>query len=125
MAPDYFFGWCLDPRSEAGYYESMRCHPPLLLDRRNECARPAGLERAAHGRWRAMYLDAVEQGLTYVSARTGAPVPDALGFQYVRCMARVAVERLVRRFFARRRQAGRRAMTSSPSDSAPARHRCI
>ena len=97
VAPDYFFGWCLDPRSEAGYYESMRCHPPrVVFERENDVGALGRVRVRAHGRWRAMYLDAVEQGLTYVSARTGAPVPDALGFQYVRCMARVAVERPAR-----------------------------
>ena len=95
VAPDYFFGWCLDPRSEAGYYESMRCHPPrVVFERENDVDALGRVRVRAHGRWRAMYLDAVEQGLTYVSAHTDAPVPDALGFQYIRCMARVAVERL-------------------------------
>ena len=92
VAPDYFFGWCLDPRSEAGYYESMRCHPPrVVFERENDVDALGCVRVRAHGRWRAMYLDAVEQGLSYVSARTDAPVPDALGFQYIRCMARVAV----------------------------------
>jgi len=95
VAPDYFFGWCLDPRSEAGYYESMRCHPPrVVFERENDVDALGRVRVRAHGRWRAMYLDAVEQGLSYVSARTDAPVPDALGFQYIRCMARVAVRRV-------------------------------
>ena len=95
VAPDYFFGWCLDPRSEAGYYESMRCHPPrVVFERENDVDALGRVRVRAHGRWRAMYLDAVEQGVSYVSARTDAPVPDALGFQYIRCMARVAVRRV-------------------------------
>jgi len=88
VSPDYHAGWCLDPHSEAGYYESMRCHPPAIVYNKDNDVRELGrVVVKSHARWRALYLDRVEQGLSYVNAR-GDVLPNVLGFQYIRTMAR-------------------------------------
>ena len=93
VAPDYHAGWCLDPHSEAGYYESMRCCPSRVAYERDADESNLGRVRVkAHKLWRALYLDKVEQGLSYVDARTNAIVPHVLGFQYIRAMARATRE---------------------------------
>lgn len=98
VAPDYFFGWCLDPKSEAGYYSSMKSHPPRVIFRKENDF--PGLGRVSvkqHGRWRAIYLDKVEQGLSY-ERFPGEPAADTrvLGFQYIRVMSRAAMRYLSR-----------------------------
>ena len=107
VAPDYFFGWCLDPKSEAGYYENMRCRPPrVTFQRQGDEPELGRVSVKQHGRWRAIYLDKVEQGLSYLT-RTGKPeaMPDVLGFQYIRVMARETMNRL-----STRRRTGTRAL---------------
>ena len=95
VAPDYFFGWCLDPLSEAGYYESMRCHPPEVIFERDNDVRELGrVTVKRHGRWRALYLGNVEQGLSYAHTDDAAPSPEVLGFQYIRAMAIATVDRI-------------------------------
>ena len=95
VAPDYFFGWCLDPLSEAGYYESMRCHPPeVIFERDNDVLELGRVTVKRHGRWRALYLGNVEQGLSYAPTDDAPPSHEVLGFQYIRAMAIATVDRI-------------------------------
>ena len=97
VSPDYFAGWCLEPKSEAGYYVSMWSHPvETILDVQNDIPELGRVRVLKHGRWRALYLGKVEQGLTYVDSY-GRPDPHVLGFQYIRVMVRAAIEALCAR----------------------------
>ena len=97
VSPDYFAGWCLEPKSEAGYYVSMWSHPvETILDVQNDIPELGRVRVLKHGRWRALYLGKVEQGLTYVDSY-GRPDPRVLGFQYIRVMVRAAIEALCAR----------------------------
>lgn len=97
VSPDYFAGWCLEPKSEAGYYVSMWSHPvEAILDVENDVLELGRVRVLKHGRWRALYLGKVEQGLTYVDLY-GRPDPRVLGFQYIRVMVRAAIEGLCER----------------------------
>lgn len=94
VSPDYFAGWFLEPKSEAGYYVSMCSHPEeTILDVQNDIPELGRVRILKHGRWRALYLGKVEQGLTYVDSY-GCPDPHVLGFQYIRVMVRAAIEAL-------------------------------
>jgi hypothetical protein len=59
-----------------------------VYERDNDESELGRVRIKAHKRWRALYLDNVEQGLSYVDARTNSIVPHVLGFQYIRAMAR-------------------------------------
>jgi len=94
VSPDYFMGWCLEPKSEAGYYVSMWSYPvETILDVQNDIHELGRVRVLKHGCWRALYLGKVEQGLTYIDS-SGCPDPRVLGFQYIRVMVRAAIEAL-------------------------------
>ena len=97
VSPDYFAGWCLEPKSEAGYYVSMWSHPvETILDVQNDIPELGKVRILKYGRWRALYLGKVEQGLTYIDSN-GCPDPRVLGFQYIRVMVRAAIDALCER----------------------------
>jgi hypothetical protein len=94
VSPDYFMGWCLEPKSEAGYYVSMWSYPvETILDVQNDIHELGRVRILKHGCWRTLYLGKVEQGLTYIDS-SGCPDPRVLGFQYIRVMVRAAIEAL-------------------------------
>ena len=104
VPPCYETGWRLNPRTEAGYYHHLKNSPPAELFESGRGGE-AGVGKVyvrAHGPWRALWLDKVEQGLAYdfdagkAYAEDPAYVdfkhdPSVLGFEYVRAMATAAV----------------------------------
>ncbi|KAL1520815.1 hypothetical protein AB1Y20_022377 [Prymnesium parvum] len=81
----------LEPRSEAGFNRAaVRPDGRVVFAERS--AHGNGIVRVnAHGAWRCLMTDEVEQGLAYIDRRTGALQPDVLGYQYLRVMAAAAV----------------------------------
>jgi len=100
--PDYEAGWRLRPRSEAGYYYHLANTPPRRVFKSEGRAGLGGVSVSAHGPWRALYLDSVEQGLAYMDQGSrgveggggGAHDPLVIGFEYVRAMATAAAAML-------------------------------
>ena len=87
----------LGARSEDGYYAHLRHSPPatLLSTRSDACG--SRLRVVAHGPWRVLWLDGVEQGMTYhprdlAAPRAASSPVDAsvVGFDYQRTMVAAA-----------------------------------
>ena len=97
LAPDYFLGWCLNPKSEAGYYVSMWSHSAReLFKLRNAVPELGEVCVKQYGRWRVLYMGSVEQGLSYERADGDGACTQTLGFEYIRSMADAALSRFSR-----------------------------
>ena len=102
VPPCYETGWRLNPKTEAGYYHHLKNTPPVELFESGRAGESGKVYVRAHGPWRALWLDKVEQGLAYdfnaganfandPSAGNFTHDPTTIGFEYVRAMATSAV----------------------------------
>lgn len=79
-----------EPRSEAGWaWHAVHSEGSILFAEAS--AHGNGVVRVTqHGPWRCLKCDEVEQGISYTSA-DGTPMPEVIGYQYVRVMVAAAL----------------------------------
>ena len=79
-----------EPRSEAGWaWHAVHSEGSILFA--SASAHGNGVVRVTqHGPWRCLKCDEVEQGIAYASA-DGTPLPQVIGYQYVRVMVAAAL----------------------------------